>query len=66
MNQTLNIALQSAKMDLIKSTNLIMQQYGLPACLLDGLLSSIQADIRAQATAELLKDFNTGGELTNE
>lgn len=66
MNTTLNVALQSAKMDMIKATNTVMQQYGLPASLMDGILSTIQSDIRAQATAELLKDFNTGGEQKDE
>lgn len=57
-NQSLNCILQSAKTEMIKATNNVMQQYKLPPCLMDGILSSLLADIRSQAAAEIVMTLN--------
>ena len=69
-NQTsLNIILQRAKVQLITATTDIMRREGIPAMMMDGILSSLLADIRAQENADLINDFNNhqfGGETGNE
>lgn len=57
-NQSLNCILQSAKTEMIKATNNVMQQYKLPPCLMDGILSSLLADIRSQAATEIVMTLN--------
>lgn len=53
----LSLVLQSARMDMIKATNEVMGSYGLPPCLMDGILSELIADIRAQSAAALVKEI---------
>lgn len=53
-NQSLNCILQAAKTEMIISTQSIMSKYKLPACLMDGILSSLMADIRLQEATELV------------
>lgn len=53
-NESLNFVLQRAKTEMIISTEGIMSKYKLPACLMDGILSSLMADIRLQEATELV------------
>ncbi|GEM_PF-313433 len=53
-NESLNFVLQRAKTEMIISTENIMRNYKLPACLMDGILSSLLADIRLQEATELV------------
>lgn len=53
-NESLNFVLQRAKTEMIISTENIMRKYKLPACLMDGILSSLMADIRLQEATELV------------
>lgn len=53
----LTMLLHQAKIRMIHNTNSIMQEYGIPAAMMDGIVSGILADIRAQASADLLVDF---------
>lgn len=53
-NESLNFVLQRAKTEMIISTEGIMRKYKLPACLMDGILSSLMADIRLQEATELV------------
>ncbi len=53
----LSLVLQIARSDMLKAVNNIRQKHGLPACLMDGIISGIQSDIRAQASAELIRDI---------
>lgn len=63
MDQPLNILLQNAKMDMIKATNTVMQQRGLPPGIMDGIICSLLADIRSQTASEIVKEANNiGGE----
>lgn len=63
MDQQLNVTLQNAKMDMIKATNTVMQQRGLPPCIMDGIICSLLADIRSQTASEIVKEAtNLGGE----
>lgn len=53
----LTMLLHQAKLRMIHTTNSIMQEYGIPAAMMDGIVSGILADIRAQASADLLVDI---------
>lgn len=53
-NQSLNCILQAAKTEMIISTQSIMSKYKLPACLMDGILSSLIADLRLQEATDLV------------
>lgn len=65
----LSMVLQSARMDMLKAANGVMQTYGLPPCLMDGIVSGLLADIRAQSSSELVRDIQNSakdGEAENE
>lgn len=53
----LSVVLQEARMEMMKATNVVMQTYGLPSSLMDGVICGILADIRAQTAAQLIIDF---------
>ena len=53
----LSLILQTARSDMLKAVNNIMQKHGLPACLMEGIISGIQSEIRSQASAELIRDI---------
>ena len=53
----LSMVLQSARMEMLKAANGVMKTYGLPPCLMDGIVSGLLADIRAQVSSELVKDI---------
>lgn len=65
----LSMILQSARMEMLKATNGVMQSFGIPPCLMDGIISGLLADIRAQSSAELVRDLeqqSKEGESENE
>lgn len=65
----LSMVLQSARMEMLKAVNGVMQTYGLPPCLMDGIVSGLLADIRAQSSSELVRDIQNSakdGETENE
>lgn len=53
----LTLLLHQAKLRMIKTTNDVMHEYGLPAILMEGILSGVLSDIRAQASVDLIVDF---------
>ena len=53
----LTLLLHQAKLRMIKTTNEVMREYGLPAIMMEGILSGILSDIRAQASVDLVVDF---------
>jgi hypothetical protein len=42
---------------MINATTTVMQKYGIPAVLMDGVLSALLADIRAQTSAQIIRDL---------
>ena len=56
INQSLEISLQQAKAEMIGVTNHIMKKHNLPPCLMDGILSSLLADIRSAELISVLKE----------
>lgn len=53
----LSFMLQSARSEMTAATNQVMKKYGLPPCLMDGILSSLLADIRSESNSELIFDL---------
>ena len=65
----LSMVLQSARMEMLKAANGVMQTYGLPPCLMDGIISALLADIRAQSSSEIVRDIQNSakeGKTENE
>lgn len=67
----LSVVLQSARMEMLKAANEVMQTYGLPPCLMDGIVSGLLADIRMQSASEIVRDLenlsnSNGGSTKNE
>ncbi len=58
----ISLAVQSARLELISATNQIATKYKLPASLLDGIMSSVLADVRSQEFAEILRAANSESE----
>jgi hypothetical protein len=53
----LTLMLHQAKIRMIGATQEVMHEYSLPAAMMEGIISGILADIRAQASTDLLLDF---------
>ena len=51
------VMLEDAKSKMTESVNRVIQETGLPAYLIDGILSSILADVRNQKNTELLVEM---------
>ena len=61
-NQSLEMSLQQAKAEMISATNYIMKKHNLPPCLMDGILSSLLADIRSAELVSVLKEESVKNE----
>lgn len=53
----LTLLLHHAKLRMIQTASDVMNEYGIPAALMEGIISGVLADVRAQASADLLVDF---------
>lgn len=58
MEQPLIIKLESAKGEIMNSLQTIQSKYNFPACILDGILSQILSEIRAEEKIELINANN--------
>ena len=58
MEIPLIIKLESAKGEILNSLQLIQNQYNFSACILDGILSQILSEIRAEEKIELINANN--------
>lgn len=65
-NTPLSVVLAEAQKEMMKATNGVMLKLGVPACIMDGIVSSILADIRAQSKAELIRDLQQTSEIPSE
>lgn len=61
-NQSLQKSFQQAKAEMISATNYIMNKHNLPPCLMDGILSSLLADIRSAEIVSVLKEESVENE----
>lgn len=53
------IVLQEAKMKMIGAVSAIMQENSIPAAIMEGIIAIVLADIRAQASADLIIDIRS-------
>ncbi len=56
-NEPISIILTQAKNRMISATAEIMREFSIPAVMMEGVVSSVLADIRSQVAANLLTDF---------
>lgn len=56
-NPPLTLVIQTARAEIIKATGSVMQKYNIPASVMDGILSGVQSDIRAQIPLEIIRDL---------
>lgn len=52
------IDMESAKGELMNALASIEQKYGLPSYIMEGIITSILADIRSQKSLEIMNAFN--------
>ena len=62
MPTPLSLRLHQTRMRIMKVVNDATVDYDLTANLMDGVLSSVLAEVRAQSTAELIIDMSDSGQ----
>lgn len=55
--EPITLILQQAKIKMISATTDIMNEFQIPAIMMDGVVSGVLADLRAQVSANLITDF---------
>ena len=58
MELPISLKIANAKGKILSAVNLASVEYNLPAFILEGILSDILSDTRAQARIEVLNDMN--------
>lgn len=58
MNKPLPIRIESARGEILNALERIRVQHNLPACIIDGILSSILADVRGEQKIEVINGSN--------
>lgn len=59
MNTPISIRIECAKGEIMNAMQKIQQQNALPPCIMDGVLSSVLAEIRAEGKIEIINDTNS-------
>ena len=57
-NLPLNVKLNNCKKMLDNCITSIIMEYGLPAFLIEGILSEVLLDVKKQSSAELIRSYN--------
>ena len=65
-NLPLNIKLNNCKKMLDNCITSIIMEYGLPAFLIEGILSEVLLDVKKQSSAELTRSYNEMLEATDK
>lgn len=63
MNTPIAIRIECAKGEIMNAMQRIQQQNALPPCIMDGVISAVLAEVRAEAKIEIINDMNA---LINE
>lgn len=58
MNTPIAVAIESARGEILNALGTIQAKYSLPPCIIDGILSSVQSDIRAQEKISIINATN--------
>lgn len=66
MNMNIAINIECAKGEIMNTMQKIQDKYALPPCIIDGIISSVLADVRSQAKLELLNETSSVMQNANE
>ncbi len=66
MNTPIVIKIECAKGEIMNAMQQIQNKYALPPCIIDGLISSILAEVRAESKLELLNATSAAMRETEE
>lgn len=66
MNAPIAIKIECAKGEMMNTMQNIQNKYALPPCIMDGVISSILENVRAESKLELLNSANAMLEETNK
>lgn len=58
MNIPIAIKIECAKGEILNAMEVIQKKHGLPPCIMDGVLSSVLAEVRSEAKIELINSTN--------
>lgn len=58
MNIPIAVKIECAKGEILNSMEDIQKKHGLPPCIMDGVLSSVLAEVRSEAKIELINSTN--------
>lgn len=58
MEQPISLKIENTKGKILNTVNMAAVEYNLPAFIMEGIISSVLAEIRSQAKIEMLNDFN--------
>lgn len=58
MEQPISLKIENTKGKILNAVNMAGVEYNLPAFIMEGIISSVLAEIRSQAKIEMLNDFN--------
>ncbi len=66
MNTPIVIKIECAKGEIMNAMQQVQNKYALPPCIIDGLISSVLAEVRAESKLELLNATNAVMRETEE
>ena len=66
MNIPIAVKIECAKGEILNAMEAIQKKHGLPPCIMDGVLSSVLAEVRSEAKIELINSTNTMMAVKNE
>lgn len=58
MNTPIAVKIECAKGEILNAMEAIQKKHGLPPCIMDGVLSSVLAEVRSEAKIELINSTN--------
>lgn len=58
MNVPIAVKIECAKGEILNAMESIQKKHGLPPCIMDGVLSSVLAEVRSEAKIELINSTN--------
>lgn len=58
MNTPIAVRIECAKGEILNAMETIQKRHALPPCIMDGVLSSVLAEVRSEAKIELINSTN--------